>query len=104
MSALVQRHYDTARSGNAGSSGMRMALDCARNVYEAVDRRMPEAAALANWLAQNAAAFGLPERRSSAGRSRTADAHVQEAASKKFHAASPRPGPTPAAYPSAREA
>ena len=40
---------------------MRMALDCARSVYEAVDRRMPEAAALANWLRQSAAAFGLPD-------------------------------------------
>ena len=38
-----------------------MALDCARGVYEAVDRRMPEAAALANWLRQSAAAFGLPD-------------------------------------------
>ena len=61
MSAPFKRHYATARSGNAGASGMRMALDCARNVYEAVDRRMPEAAALANWLGQNAAAFGLPD-------------------------------------------
>ena len=61
MSAPFQRHYATARSGNAGSSGMRMALDCARNVYEAVDRRMPEAAALVNWLGQNAAAFGLSD-------------------------------------------
>ena len=46
---------------NTCTSGMRMALDCARNVYEAVDRRMPEAAALANWLRQSAAAFGLPD-------------------------------------------
>jgi hypothetical protein len=61
MSAPFKRHYATARSGNAGASGMRMALDCARNVYEAVDRRMPEAAALANWLRQSAAAFGLPD-------------------------------------------
>jgi hypothetical protein len=38
-----------------------MALDCARSVYEAVDCRMPEAAALANWLRQNASAFGLPD-------------------------------------------
>jgi hypothetical protein len=38
-----------------------MALDCARGVYEAVDRRMPEAAALANWLRQSAVAFGLPD-------------------------------------------
>ena len=56
MSAPFKRHYATVRSGNAGASGMRMALDCARNVYEAVDRRMPEAAALANWLRQSAAA------------------------------------------------
>jgi transitional endoplasmic reticulum ATPase len=61
MSAPFKRHYAVARSGNAGASGMRMALDCARNVYEAVDRRMPEAAALANWLGQNAAAFGLTD-------------------------------------------
>ena len=61
MSAPFKRHYAIARSGNAGASGMRMALDCARNVYEAVDRRMPEAAALANWLRQSAAAFGLPD-------------------------------------------
>ena len=61
MSAPFKRHYATALSGNAGASGMRMALDCARNVYEAVDRRMPEAAALANWLRQSAAAFGLPD-------------------------------------------
>ena len=40
---------------------MRMALDCARSIYEAVDRRMPEATALANWLRQSAAAFGLPD-------------------------------------------
>ena len=61
MSAPFKRHYAAARSGNAGASGMRMALGCARSVYEAVDRRMPEAAALANWLRQNAAAFGLPD-------------------------------------------
>jgi hypothetical protein len=61
MSAPFKRHYATARSGSAGASGMRMALDCARSVYEAVDRRMPEAAALAAWLGQSAAAFGLPD-------------------------------------------
>jgi hypothetical protein len=38
-----------------------MALNCARSVYEGVDRRMPEAAALANWLRQSATAFGLPD-------------------------------------------
>jgi transitional endoplasmic reticulum ATPase len=46
---------------SAGTSGKRMALACARGVYEAVDRRMPEAAALANWLRQSATAFGLPD-------------------------------------------
>src|SRR6202035_3776993 len=61
MSAPFKRHYAAARSGTAGASGVRMALDCARSVYEAVDRRMPEAAALANWLQQSAAAFGLPD-------------------------------------------
>jgi AAA+ superfamily predicted ATPase len=61
MSAPFKRHYATARSGSAGASGMRMALDCARGIYEAVDRRMPEATALAAWLGQSAAAFGLPE-------------------------------------------
>jgi hypothetical protein len=61
MSAPFNRHYAAARSSNAGASGMRMALDCARGVYEAVDRRMPEAAALATWLRQNAETFGLPD-------------------------------------------
>src|SRR3984893_10947565 len=46
---------------SAGTSGKRMALVCARGVYEAVDRRMPEAAALANWLRQSATAFGLAD-------------------------------------------
>jgi hypothetical protein len=46
MSAPCERRRTVAR--NAGTSGRRMALDCARSVYEAVDRRMPEAAALAN--------------------------------------------------------
>ena len=59
MSAPWERRRTVAR--NAGTSGRRMALDCARSVYEAVDRRMPEAAALANWLRQNASAFGLPD-------------------------------------------
>ena len=59
MSAPFKRRRTVAR--NTCTSGMRMALDCARNVYEAVDRRMLEAAALANWLRQNAATFGLPD-------------------------------------------
>ncbi len=61
MNAPYRPPHATARAGNAGASGVRVALDCARNVYEAVDRRMPEAAALANWLGQSATAFGLPD-------------------------------------------
>ena len=45
----------------AGTGGTLLALDCARNVHAAVDRRMPEARALAGWLAENAAAFGLSD-------------------------------------------
>ena len=33
MSAPFKRHYAAARSGTAGASGMRMALDCARSIY-----------------------------------------------------------------------
>jgi hypothetical protein len=59
MSAPFNWCRTVARS--AGTSGKRMALDCARGVYKGVDRRMPEGAALANWLRQSAAAFGLPD-------------------------------------------
>jgi transitional endoplasmic reticulum ATPase len=38
-----------------------LALHCARNVYAASNRRMPDARALAIWLAQTASAFGLAE-------------------------------------------
>jgi hypothetical protein len=38
-----------------------LALACAKNVYAAVDRRSPEAGALATWLSQSATAFGLPD-------------------------------------------
>jgi AAA+ superfamily predicted ATPase len=40
---------------------MLLALACARHLHQAVDRRMPEAAALAAWLAQYAVTFGLPD-------------------------------------------
>ena len=59
MNASFERRR--ALAWNTNTSGARMALDCARSLYEAVDRRMPEAAALTNWLRQNAAAFGLPD-------------------------------------------
>lgn len=45
----------------AAASGTTLALDCARQVYGVIDRRMPEAGALMAWLAQSAAAFGLSE-------------------------------------------
>jgi len=41
--------------------GTLLALDCARNVYAVVDRRTPEAGALAAWLVQSAMAFALPD-------------------------------------------
>src|SRR6186997_2149145 len=37
------------------------ALDYARNIYAASDRRMPEGRALATWLGQTASALGLAE-------------------------------------------
>jgi len=40
---------------------LRLALRCARNVFDATDRRMPEARALASWLSQSASAFGLAD-------------------------------------------
>ena len=60
MNALAQRRRASLR-GAPGSATPPLALQCARNVYQATDRRIPEAAALARWLAENAAAFGLPE-------------------------------------------
>ena len=46
MSAPFKRHYATARSGNAGASGMRMALDCARGVSMRRSKQIAEEAAL----------------------------------------------------------
>jgi AAA+ superfamily predicted ATPase len=43
------------------TSGTRLALDYAIGLHRAVDRRMPEALALAQWLAQHADTFGLPD-------------------------------------------
>jgi AAA+ superfamily predicted ATPase len=60
MSAPSEQRPPAAR--RAGPNGfLRLALLCARNVYDATDRRMPEAPALANWLGQNASAFGLAD-------------------------------------------
>ena len=44
-----------------GPGGTALALDCACNVHTAVDRRAPEAGALAAWLVQSATAFALPD-------------------------------------------
>jgi transitional endoplasmic reticulum ATPase len=60
MSAPFERRSSAAR--RIGTNGfLRLALRCARNVYDAADRRMPEARALAVWLGQNASAFGLAD-------------------------------------------
>ena len=59
MSAGFARHLFTSSHG--GGAGTRAALLFARNAYAALDRRMPEAAALVTWLSQNAASFGLPD-------------------------------------------
>jgi SpoVK/Ycf46/Vps4 family AAA+-type ATPase len=57
MSATAVRQR--ARLRRVAASGTLLALDCARGLYQAVDRRMPEALALAMWLGQHATAFGL---------------------------------------------
>lgn len=60
MSMPFERQPVAAR--RAGASGfLLLALRCARNVYDAVDRRMPEALVLAKWLSESAAGFGLNE-------------------------------------------
>ncbi len=46
---------------SASMDGRSFALHCARNVFAGVDRRSPEAGALASWLVQHAAGFGLPD-------------------------------------------
>jgi AAA+ superfamily predicted ATPase len=60
MNAPNQRRRAVLRGAPSGGTAS-LALQCARNVYRAVDRRMPEAGALAAWLAGSAAVFGLPE-------------------------------------------
>ena len=60
MSAPAVRRR--ARSRRNVSSGIALALACACHVYEARDRRTPEAAALTIWLAQHAMTFGLSDR------------------------------------------
>ena len=58
MTALSERRASGARV--VATSGTHLALTYARNVHAAVDRRVPEAGALATWFAQSAASFGLP--------------------------------------------
>jgi AAA+ superfamily predicted ATPase len=60
MSApFAPRSSAVRRAGT--NAWLRFALRCARNVHDAVDRRMPEALALAKWLSESAASFGLAE-------------------------------------------
>ena len=59
MNAPIRRRT-VLRDALPGNAPL-LALQCTGNVYRAVDRRMPEAGALAVWLAGSAAAFGLPE-------------------------------------------
>ena len=58
MIALSERRAPGARI--AATSGIHLVLRYARNVHAAVDRRTPEAGALATWFAESAASFGLP--------------------------------------------
>ena len=60
MSSSFERRPKSARCVETNGFG-RLALRCARNVYDATDRRMPEALALAVWLGETASSFGLAE-------------------------------------------
>ena len=71
MSTPVARHR--AHPRRTATSGTLLALDLARGLHETVDRRMPEAAALAAWLAQHAAAFGLSDEAVPEGYSKYSD-------------------------------
>ncbi len=60
MNAPNRRRHAVPRGTPSGGAAS-LALQCARNVYRAINRRTPEAAALAVWLAGSAAVFGLAE-------------------------------------------
>ncbi len=60
MNAVNPRRRAPTRAA-AGSFTSQFAIQCARNIFAAVERHMPEAPALATWLLENAASFGLPE-------------------------------------------
>src|SRR5262245_61740913 len=58
MNAPIERR--SAVQWRVDANGfLRLTLRCARNAYGGIDRRMPEAWALANWLGENASALGL---------------------------------------------
>ncbi|WP_395665989.1 AAA family ATPase [Methylocella sp.] len=59
MSASIRRRRGALVSTGAG--GAQIAVACAANIYETVDRRMPEADALASWLRQTALTIGFLE-------------------------------------------
>jgi hypothetical protein len=55
----MSRRYRPSRG--AVSGGTHQAFRLAANVAQAVDRRMPEALALARWADQDRAPLGLPD-------------------------------------------
>jgi hypothetical protein len=57
MTVPFKRRRVVVRS--VGRNGASLAVYCARNVYDAVDRRSPEAWGLAGWLEGNGSELGL---------------------------------------------
>ena len=60
MSVPFERQSATLRHGGT-KDFLRLAARCARNVYDATDRHMPEALTLAQWLSQCTRVFGLAD-------------------------------------------
>jgi len=62
MSAPFRRRPAAASARHDGASGCtRLALRYARNLHEATDRGLPEAATLASWVSTHANSLGLPQ-------------------------------------------
>jgi transitional endoplasmic reticulum ATPase len=81
MNASLGRRRSPER--RLATGGTILALTCAQNVYTAIDRRAPEASALASWLTQSAAAFALadaalPSDGEGSGRSRRRGVTLQD--------------------------
>ena len=60
MNAPFERRRD-GDDRSAGRNGASLAMSCARNVHQTVDRRSPEASGLAKWFGESAAGFGLSD-------------------------------------------